>query len=65
MYAGLDSLAFNCRIKSDIRYRVIIFLYSLYPYLEDTKDALCYKFRRLTIDQNCSAMCTNKGGHSY
>ena len=23
----------------------------------------CYKFRRPTIGQNCSAVCTNKGGH--
>ena len=27
------------------------------------KDALCYKFRRFTIGQNCSAVCANKGGH--
>ena len=33
------------------------------PYLESTKDALCYKLRRLTIDQNCSAICINKGDH--
>ena len=34
-----------------------------YMYLKGIKDALCYKFRRLTIGQNCSAVCTNKGGH--
>ena len=28
-----------------------------------TKDALCYKFKRLMIGQNYSAMCTNEGGH--
>ena len=40
-----------------------IFLYSLCPNLEGIKDALCYKFRRPTIGKNCSAVCTNKGGH--
>ena len=35
------------------------FLYSPCPNLEGTKDALCYKFRRLMIGQNC-AVCTNK-----
>ena len=44
-------------------FRAIIFLYSPYPYLEGIKDALCYKFRRLTIGQNCNAVCTNKGDH--
>ena len=29
------------------------------PNLEGIKDALSYKFRRLTIGQNCCAMCTN------
>ena len=24
-----------------------------------------YKFRRLTIGQNCSAVCTNEGGHEH
>ena len=38
-------------------------MYSLCPNLESIKDALCYKFRRATINQNCSAVCTNKGGH--
>ena len=33
------------------------------PNLEDIKDALFYKFRRPTIGQNCSAVCTNKDGH--
>ena len=36
-----------------------IFLYSPCPNLEGIKDALSYKFRRLTIGQNC-AMCTNE-----
>ena len=30
------------------------------PNLEGIKDALFYKFRRLTIGRNCSAMCTNE-----
>ena len=38
-------------------------LYSPCPNLEGIKDVLCYKFRRPTIGQNCSAVCTNKGGH--
>ena len=33
-------------------------IYSPCPNLEGTKDALFYKFRRLMIGQNCSAMCT-------
>ena len=41
----------------------MIFSYSPCPYLEGVKDALCLKFRRFTIGQNCSAVCTNKGGH--
>ena len=40
-----------------------IFSYSLCPFLEGTKDMLCYKSRRLTIGQNCRAVCTNKSGH--
>ena len=39
------------------------FLYSLCHYLEGIKDVLCYKFRRLTIGQNCRAVFTNKGVH--
>ena len=31
------------------------------PNPEGIKDALFYKFRRLTIGQNCSAVCTNQG----
>ena len=38
-------------------------LYSPCSNVEGTKYALCYKFRRLTIDQNCSAVCANEGGH--
>ena len=34
--------------------------YSPCHYLEGTKDAFCYKFRRLTNGQNYSAMCTNE-----
>ena len=37
-----------------------IFLYSPCPNLEGIKDALSYKFRRLTIGQNCCAVCTNE-----
>ena len=43
-------------------FQAIIFVYSPYPYLEGIKDALCSKFRRLKIGQNCSAVCTNKDG---
>ena len=39
------------------------FLYSPCPNVEGIKDALCYKFRRPTIGQNWSAVCTNQGGH--
>ena len=42
---------------------ISFFLYSPCPNLESIKNALCYKFRRPTIGQNCSAICTNKGGH--
>ena len=43
---------------------IIFFLYySPCPNLEGIKDALFYKFRRPTIGQNCSAVCTNKGGY--
>ena len=67
-HALLTTLSHDCDIKHTciqrkIFFRATIFLYSLCPNLEDTKDALCYKFRRPTIGQNCSAVCTNKGGH--
>ena len=52
-----------CCVQQKILFRRSFFLYSPCPYLEGIKDALCYKFRRLTIGQNCSAVCTNKGGH--
>ena len=29
------------------------------------RSSMSYKFRRPTIGQNCSAVCTNKGGHNY
>ena len=35
-------------------------IYSPYPNLEGIKDALSYKFRRLTIGQNCCVVRTNK-----
>ena len=38
-------------------------IYSPYLNLEGTKDALFYKFKILTISQNCSAVCINKSGH--
>ena len=41
-------------------FRRSIFLYSLCPNLEGIKDALSYKFRRLTIGQNCCAMFINE-----
>ena len=45
-------------IQRKIFFRWSFFLYSLCP-----KDALFHKFRRPTISYNCSAVCTNKGGH--
>ena len=63
------SILFNCKLILVILYtmknifQMIIFLYSPCPNLEGIKDALCYKFRRPTIGQNCSAMCINKGSH--
>ena len=43
-------------------FRQTFFLYySQCPNLEGIKDALSYKFRRLTIGQNCCAVCTNEG----
>ena len=48
-------------IQRKIFFRATIFLYySQYPNLEGIKDALSYKFRRLTIGQNCCAVCTNE-----
>ena len=47
-------------IQRKIFFRATIFLYSPCPNLEGIKDALSYKFRRLTIDQNCCAVCTNE-----
>ena len=53
-------------MQRKIFFRRSIFLYySPYPNLEGTKDALCYKFRRLTIGQNCCAVCTNKVARTY
>ena len=50
-------------IQRKIFFRRSFFLYSPCPNLEGIKDAIFYKFRRPTIGQNCSAVCTNKGGH--
>ena len=47
-------------IQRKIFFRRSIFLYSPCPNLEGIKDALSYKFRRLTIGQNCCAVCTNE-----
>ena len=44
-------------------FRCVQTLYRRCPSLEGTKDALCHKFRRLTIGQNCRAVCTNESGH--
>ena len=41
----------------------VFHIYSLCPNLKGIKDALFYKFKSPTIGQNCSAVCTNKGGH--
>ena len=49
-------------IQQKIFFRQSFFLYSPCPNLEGTKDVLFYKFRRPTIGQICSAVCTNKGG---
>ena len=46
-------------MQRKIIFRAIIFLYSACPNLEGIKDPLSYKFRRLTIGQNC-AVCTNE-----
>ena len=43
----------------------LFFLYNLCPILEGIKDALSYKFRRLTIGQNCCAVCTNEVARAY
>ena len=47
-------------IQRKIFFKATIFLYSPCPNLEGIKDALFYKFRRLTIGQNCCAVCTNE-----
>ena len=58
-----------CALKRKLSYvgKVIIlffratsFLCSPCPNLEGIKDALSYKYRRLTIGQYCCAMCTNE-----
>ena len=48
------------RLPGPRGHRATIFLYSPCPNLEGIKDALSYKFRRLTIGQNCCAVCTNQ-----
>ena len=52
-------------LQRKIIFRATIFLYSPCPNLEGIKDALSYKFRRLTIGQNCCAMCTNEVARAY
>ena len=47
-------------LTTKLFFRMTIFLYSPYSNLEGTKDALFYKFKRLTIDQNCSVVCINE-----
>ena len=47
-------------IQRKIFFRATIFLHSPCPNLEGIKDALSYKFRRVTIDQNSCAVCTNE-----
>ena len=47
-------------IQRKIFFRRSFFLYSPCPNLEGIKDALFYKFRRPTIGQNCSAVCTTR-----
>ena len=50
-------------IYNEKYFRRSFFLYSPCPNLEGINDALCYKFRKPTVGQNCSAMCTNKVSH--
>ena len=47
-------------IQRKIFFRLSIFLYSPRPNLEGIKEALSYKFGRLTIGQNWYAVCTNE-----
>ena len=47
-------------IQRKIFFRATIFLYSPCPNLQGIKDALSYKFRRVTIGQNSCAVCTNE-----
>ena len=54
------TIIYNKKYFSDDHFS---YYYSLCPNLEGIKDALFYKFRRPMIGQNCSAVCTNKGGH--
>ena len=54
-----DSAVVIIYIQRKIFFRATIFLYSPCPNLEGIKDALSYKFRILTIGQNC-AVCTNE-----
>ena len=47
-------------IQRKLFFRRSVFLYSACPNLEGIKDALSYKFRGLTIGQNCCGVCTNE-----
>ena len=50
-------------LQQKIFFRRSFFLYNPCPILEGMKDVLFYKFKRPTIGQICSAMCTSKDGH--
>ena len=57
----LPQLYYLYYIQRKIFFRWTFFLYSPCPNLEGIKDALPYKFRRLTIGQNYCTVCTNEG----
>ena len=63
MYKNYSVVLLIVLYTTKIFFRTIIFSHSLCPNLEGIKDVLCYKFRRPTIGQICSAVCTNKGGY--
>ena len=60
MVIAKQSIPVIIYIQQKTFFRATIFLYSPCPNLEGIKDALSYKFRRLTIGQNCCAVCTNE-----
>ena len=70
MYNVMSCHVMSCHVLYYRKWRIIIlyttkdmtfFSYSPCPNLEGIKEVLSYKFRRLTIGQNCCAVCTNEG----